>query len=68
MNIFTIFCLQNCSKIYSKTHQIARFLNIFSGEHAPEPPLLQKLFEPPPPPPPIIKSQIRHCITGYTIS
>ena len=38
MNIFTIIFLQNVSKIFSKTHQIAPFLNIFSGEHAPEPP------------------------------
>ena len=57
MNIFTIIFLQNFSKILSKTHQIAPFLKIFSGEHAPEPPikrvalpraaLLQKYFEPP---------------------
>ena len=39
MNIFTIIFLQNFSKIFSKTHQIAPFLKIFSGEHAPEPPL-----------------------------
>ena len=32
------FFLQNFSKIFSKTHQIASFLKIFSGEHAPEPP------------------------------
>ena len=38
MNIFTIFFLQNCSKIHSRTHQIAPFFKIFSGEHAPEPP------------------------------
>ena len=38
MNIFTIFILQNFSKIFSNTHQIAPFLKIFSGEHAPEPP------------------------------
>ena len=38
MNIFTIFILQNVSKIFSKTHQIAPFLKIFSGEHASEPP------------------------------
>ena len=64
MNNFTIFFLQNFSKIFSKTHQIAPFLKIFSREHAPEPPkqtrcmalramqippLLQKYFEPPPP-------------------
>ena len=55
MNIFTIIFLQNFSKIFSKTHQIAPFLKIFSGEHAPEPhskrentPILQKYFEPPP--------------------
>ena len=38
MNIFTIIFLQNFSKIFSKTHQIAPFLKNFSGEHAPEPP------------------------------
>ena len=38
INIFANFFLQNCSKIYSKTHQIAPFFKIFSGEHAPEPP------------------------------
>ena len=54
MNIFTTILLQNFSKIFSKTHQIAPFLKIFSGEHAPEPPsdmqiphLLQKYFKPP---------------------
>ena len=29
MNIFTIFTLQNFSKIFSKTHQIAPFFKIF---------------------------------------
>ena len=39
MTIFLIiFFGQNFSKILSKTHQIAPFLKIFSGEHAPEPP------------------------------
>ena len=41
MNIFTIIFLQNFSKIFSKTHEIAPFLKIFSGEHSqhtPEPP------------------------------
>ena len=38
MNIFTIIFLQNFSKIFSKTPQIAPFKKIFSGEHAPEPP------------------------------
>ena len=59
MNIFTIIFLQNFSKLFSKTHQIAPFLKIFSEEHAPEPPskrvalsLLRKYFEPAPPPPP----------------
>ena len=60
MTIFLIIFLQNFSKILCKTHQIASFLKIFSGEHAPEPPskrvaslppLFQKNFEPPPPPP-----------------
>ena len=37
MNIFTIF-LQNFSKVFSKTHQIAPFFKIFSEEHAPNPP------------------------------
>ena len=36
MNIFTIFFLPNFSKIFSKTHQIAPFFKIFSGELAPE--------------------------------
>ena len=62
MNIFTIIFLQNFSKIFSKTHQIAPFLKIFSGEHAGRtplasawlramqiPPLLQKKLNPPPP-------------------
>ena len=40
MNIFTIIFLQNFSKIFSKTHQIAPFLKIFLGEHAPEPPFV----------------------------
>ena len=40
MNIFTIFFGQNCSKIYSKTHQGALFLIFFGGgAHAPDPPL-----------------------------
>ena len=34
MNIFTIFFGQNCSKIYSKTHQFAPFIKEFPGEHA----------------------------------
>ena len=38
MNIFTNFFLQNFSKVFSKTHQIAQIKKIFSGEHAPEPP------------------------------
>ena len=38
MNIFTGFFLQNFSKIFSKTDQIAPFLKIFSGEHASDPP------------------------------
>ena len=63
MNIFTIFLLQNFSKIFSKTHQIAQFLKNFSGEHAYEPPSKRVRFAPckylhfsknilnPPPPP-----------------
>ena len=62
MNIFIIFFLQNFSKIFSKTHQIAPFLKMISGEHMPlNPPskrcmalcamkipqLLHKYFEPP---------------------
>ena len=38
MTIFKIIFLTKFSKILSKTHQIAPFLKIFSGEHAPEPP------------------------------
>ena len=38
MNIFTVIFFLNFSKIFSKTHQIAPFFKIFSGEHAPEPP------------------------------
>ena len=38
MNIFTIIFLQNFSKIFSKTHQIAPFLKIFSGCMPPNPP------------------------------
>ena len=37
MNIFTIFILQNFSKIFSKTHQIAPFKKNFGGA-CPEPP------------------------------
>ena len=38
MNILQFFG-QNFSKILSKTHQSASFLKIFTGEHAPEPPI-----------------------------
>ena len=41
MNIYSflqIFFLQNFSKIFSKTYQIAPFLKKILGEHAPEPP------------------------------
>ena len=38
MVIFKILSRQNLIKIYAKTHQIAPFKQIFSGEHAPEPP------------------------------
>ena len=38
MNILTILFLQNISKIFSKKHQIAPFLKIFSAEHTPNPP------------------------------
>ena len=38
MNIFTFF-LQNFSKTFSKTPQIAPFFKVFSGEHAPRTPL-----------------------------
>ena len=31
MNALTIFFLQKCSKIYSKTHQIAPFFKNFLG-------------------------------------
>ena len=36
MNIFRIYLSQNCIKIYNKTHQIASFKKLFSGDHAPE--------------------------------
>ena len=54
MNIVKKKFGQNCSKIYSKTHQIAPFLKIFSGEHAPDPPTkcippLSKINLTPPP-------------------
>ena len=45
MNIFPTFLVQNFSKTFSKTHQIASFIKIFSREHANAwqiPPLLQK--------------------------
>ena len=38
MNIFTIFWDKIAAKYTTKTHQFAPFFNIFSGEHAPEPP------------------------------
>ena len=38
MNIFTILFLQNYNKIFSKTHQIAPFFKIFSGDHTSGPP------------------------------
>ena len=65
MNIFTIIFLQNVSKIFSKTHQIAPFLKIFSGAcpraslaNAPcfapckYPHFYKNILNPPPPPPP----------------
>ena len=54
MNNFTIFFfLQNCSKIHSRTHQIAPFFKIFSGEHAMQiGSLFSKFTWTPPPPPP----------------
>ena len=38
MVLFEIFKVKNLIQIYTKTHQIAPFLKIFSGGHAPEPP------------------------------
>ena len=38
MTFFKINFWQNFSKILSKTHQIAPFFKIFSGEHASEHP------------------------------
>ena len=38
MNIFTNFFLQNCSKIYSKTHQITQFKKKIRGSMPPIPP------------------------------
>ena len=42
MNIFTILFLQNFSKIFSKTHQIAPFLKNFLGGTCPRTPLAYK--------------------------
>ena len=55
MTIFKSFFGQNFSKIFSETHQIAPFLKIFSGEHAPSckyPHFSRNILNPPPPPPP----------------
>ena len=64
--------LQNFSKIFSKTHQIALFFNFFSEKHAPEPlsnawlramqipPRFQKKYFEPPPPPKRNPRYIRH--------
>ena len=38
MVLFEIFKVKNLIQIYTETHQIAPFLKIFSGRHAPEPP------------------------------
>ena len=38
MVIFEEILRQNLIKMYPKTHEIAPFFQIFSGEHAPEPP------------------------------
>ena len=46
MNIFTFFTKFN--KIYSKTHQIAQFLQNFWGDHAPEPPSERGTWRKPP--------------------
>ena len=37
MNIFSIFFLQNCSKIHSRTHQIAPFKKKSRGSIPPNP-------------------------------
>ena len=42
MNIFRLFQSKKITKIFSKTHQIAPFKTIFSGKHAPEPPLASR--------------------------
>ena len=38
MNIFTIFFLQNFSKIFSKTHQFHHFFKFSRGSMPPNPP------------------------------
>ena len=48
MNIVTIICLQNFRKIFSKTHQIAPFLKIFSGSMPPNPPNKRVAMQIPP--------------------
>ena len=50
MEIFDKFLRQNLIKIYAKTHQIAPFFKIFSGQHNPKPPStsLKNLATPPP--------------------
>ena len=37
MNIFRIFLSKKIMQLYSKTHQIAPFNNIFLGKHFPKP-------------------------------
>ena len=51
MVIFDKFLRQKLIKIYAKTHQIAPFYKIFSGQHDPKPPStsVKNLTTPPPP-------------------
>ena len=63
MNIFAIFILQNFIKIFSKTHQIAPFKKIFSGEHAPNKHCSKNYLDPLPQ-----KSSPRYATVYYSSS
>ena len=49
MVILDKFLRQNLIKIYAKTHQIAPFYKILSGQHDPKPPSTSVKMLPPPP-------------------